>query len=116
MRHAVWRRAAEQDRFSIGKLYVVRRQIQIQRARLATETGGDPARQQIDGRDYTVTAVAMKNDGAGSERFHTGVQPVGEAKNQVYSQMAEFSRRRDKLHSPQARYSRYHARHSPLTS
>ena len=71
MRHAVGRRAAKQNRFAIGKLHVVGRQVQVQGPRFAAETGGNPARQQIDGRDHTVTSVAVKNDGTGSERFHT---------------------------------------------
>jgi len=73
VRHAVGRCAAKQDRLAIGELHVVRGQVQVQGARLAAETGRDPARQQIDGRDHPVTAVAVKNDGAGSERFHTGM-------------------------------------------
>nr|GEU28305.1 hypothetical protein [Tanacetum cinerariifolium] len=98
--HAVGRRAAETDRLAIGKLHLVGGQVEVERARLAAEAGGDPARQQIDGRDHAIAAMAMKNNSSGSKRFH-GFQTRGDKqRNQYRHNIAGFPvRRAHFLHS-----------------
>jgi hypothetical protein len=70
MRHAVGRRAAEQDGLAIGVLDFVGGQVQVERARFVAEAGGDPAGQQVDVGDHAIAAMAVENNGSWSEGFH----------------------------------------------
>jgi hypothetical protein len=72
MRHAVGRRAAEQDRFAVGVLDFVGGQVEVERTRLVAETRGNPAGQQVDVGDDAIAAMAVENNGSRCNGFHLG--------------------------------------------
>ena len=70
MRHARRRLDPEQYGFAVGMLDLVGRQVQIQRAALGAEASRDPPGQQVDRGDHAIAAIAVKDNGSGSDGFH----------------------------------------------
>ena len=60
----------EPDRLAVGVLHFVGGQVEVERAQLAAEARRDPAGQQVDRNDHAIAAIAVKDDGAGSDRLH----------------------------------------------